>query len=159
MLASPHRRRPRLGDIFELATSGGLAYLQYVMKTPRFGALIRILGGTFADRPLSFSHLVRQPERFVTFFPLGAAVAQSVVTYVGHEHVPEWLRKFPLFRAAGNRDPRTGKVLDWWLWDGEKSWPIGDLRPEHRDLPIREVLNDTLLAERIADGWTPASYT
>ncbi len=43
----------------------------------------------------------------------------------------------------------------WWLWDGEKSWKVGEISPAQRKLPIKEVMNDTMLIELIEDGWTP----
>lgn len=158
MLSKQKRLRLRVGDILELPIQTGFAYLQYVMKVPRFGVLVRVLRGTFVECPRLFSHLANQPESFVAFFPVGAAVAQGILRPVAHESVPERLQVLPLFRAAGNIDPKTGKVLDWWLWDGERSWPVGELRPEHRHLPIQEVLNDTMLVQRIEDGWTPEDY-
>jgi hypothetical protein len=148
----------RLGDVHEINTPNGLAYLQYIGKDAQFGALIRILPGIFSARPQNFMHLVRQKESFITFFPLGAAAARGIVTWVAYEHIPE-SATFALFRAAGNRDPKTGKVLDWWLCDDHKSWPIGELRPEYRHLPIQEIVNDTLLIERIVNGWTPEQST
>ncbi|KKQ94781.1 MAG: hypothetical protein UT18_C0007G0037 [candidate division CPR2 bacterium GW2011_GWC2_39_10] len=73
---------------------------------------------------------------------------------VGNEPVSEEFNKLPLFRARGGIDT-DGKVVSWWLWDGEKEWKIGNLTPEQRKLPIREVINDTLLIERIESGWKP----
>jgi hypothetical protein len=151
-------KRPAIGDVIEIATPEGLAYAQYTHKhdrPPKYGALLRVLPGIFASRPEEFSELVKQEARFCVFFPLGAAVARQIVSVVGHEEVPEECRPFPLFRA-GVKDPATGHVQTWWLWDGEREWRIGKLAPEQRALPLRQVWNDTLLVKRIVEGWSPA---
>jgi hypothetical protein len=150
-------KRPRIGDIVELRTSQGLAYAQYTHKhtaPPVYGELIRVLPHIHPSRPCSFADLVSQKELFFVFFPLGSAVRRNIVTLVGNMEVPDRCREFPLFRT-GFRAPDTGRVDKWWLWDGKREWPIGELTPEQRELPVRECINDTLLVERIVSGWLP----
>lgn len=146
--------RLRVGDVFELVTERGLVYAQYTHRHANYGELIRVLPGFFPIRPSQFEELVKLPTRFVTFFPLRAAVSKQVVVIVGNEPVPPECRSFPTFRA-GVEDSTTGRVESWWLWDGEKEWRVGDLTDEQRRLPIRGVWNDTLLIERIESDWTP----
>ena len=81
---------------------------------------------------------------------------RAIVSIAGNVGVPDALKPFPIFRD-GVADPRTGKVANWWFWDGEKEWRVGDLTHEQRLMPIRGVWNDTLLIERIETGWTPES--
>jgi hypothetical protein len=145
--------RVKIGDIIEIPTSKGLAYAQYTHKHHQWGALIRVLDGIYKTRPSNFAELVKKQHRFVTFFPLGAAVNRKIFEVVGHAEVPEEAAKFPLFRA-GNAD-KNWKVAVWWLWDGEKSWPVGQLTPEEYKLPIQEIPNDTALVNEIEKGWTP----
>lgn len=144
-------RRIKTGDIFEIRTPQGFAYLQNVLKHEEWGNLIRILEPIFEVRPAAFEHIAAQPERFMTFFPLAAAQARRIVQFVGTATLPAHCRKFPLFKTPGNID--KGRVLDWWLWDGQTSWKIGNLSEEHRYLPVQMVMNDTRLIERIADNW------
>jgi hypothetical protein len=54
-------------------------------------------------------------------------------------------------------DAGCKKVDNWWLWDGVKEWRIGKISAEQRKLSFREVVNDTMLRERIEEGWTPES--
>ncbi len=89
------------------------------------------------------------------FFPLGAAVHQGMFAIVGHEDIPERCRPFPLFKD-GIEDTKTGRVSVWWLWDGEREWRVGELTPDQYNLPIRATLNDTMLIQRIVEGWSPA---
>ena len=142
------------GDVIEITTKKGLAYAQYVLRNSEMGALIRVLPGFHETRPITFSEVVARPERFVTFLPLQAAIQRDIFKIIANEPVPEQSRKLPLFRARGHID-REGFVHDWRLWDGEKSIRIGKLGPEQRKLPIKEIWNDTLLIERIEEGWTP----
>src|SRR5438874_2360723 len=79
------RMRPRIGDILEIATPAGLAYLQYTHRIPMWGALIRVLPGVFPERPSDFHGLVAKRERFFVFFAVGVAVARGIVTVVGNE--------------------------------------------------------------------------
>ncbi|KAB0641126.1 hypothetical protein F7R21_16180 [Burkholderia latens] len=51
--------------------------------------------------------------------------------------------------------PPTGKVENRWLWDGENEWMVGQITAGQRKLPIREAWNDTMLINRIEEGWLP----
>ncbi|WP_064843197.1 MULTISPECIES: hypothetical protein [unclassified Rhizobium] len=144
----------RIGDIVEINTAKGLAYAHYAHRHKQYGALLRVFGKLFNARPDSFADLVRSRPVFMCFFPLNAAVHRRIVSIAGDEALPVEARKFPIFRA-GVVDPATRKVEVWWLWDGEKEWPIGQLTAEQRQLSIRAIWNDTILVERIEAGWTP----
>jgi hypothetical protein len=148
-------RRIKIGDVVEIPTEKGLTYAQFTHKEPQWGSLLRVLPGFFTQRPTTLTDLVGEDTVFLSFFPLQAAINRNIFEIVANCPVPPHAVKFPLFRAPGWAD-RTGKVLDWWLWDGEKSWKIGNLTAEEKRLPIKEVINDTLLVERIQEGWTPA---
>lgn len=150
-----HRKRPRPGDVIEIHTPKGLAYAQYTHKTQRYGALLRILPGLYAERPAEFSSLVEQAERFLVFFPLGTACSRGIVAVVAEEVIPERARQLPLFRT-GIADTH-GNVRVWYLRKGEEEWRVDQLTPAQRELPIDPgIWNDTLLIERIANGWTPS---
>ena len=150
------RRRPRIGDVFELKTPIGFAYLQYINKHDEWGALVRVLGPVLEFRPAEFQHVVAQQERFVIFFPLGAAVAKGIVSMVAHMPLPERSNTFPLFKAPGNIE--GGKVLDWWLWDGNSSWRVAELSADQYDLPTQQVVNDTMLIDLILNNWRPRDH-
>lgn len=144
----------KAGDIVEITTPSGWAYAQFLQKHKQYGALIKVFTGVHEDRLIAFDSLVGRGEAFVCFFPLNAAVDREIVEIVGNIQISEESKKFPLFRD-GVADPGTGKVKDWWLWDGENEWKVGDLTVDQRKLPIRGVWNDTLLIERIQSGWRP----
>src|SRR5882724_12682696 len=100
--APSERVRPQLGDVIEIETPKGLAYAQYThehRQPPRYGSLLRVLPGTYAERPPDFADLVAQEERFSVFFPLGSALTRRIVRIVANEDIPETKKPFPIFRA------------------------------------------------------------
>ena len=145
------RIRPKPGDVIEIPTPSGFAYAHFTHKHKRFGALIRILPGLFPQPPPDFSSLVQKKAQFVTFFPLGAACNRQIVRVVAEETIPAAAQEFPLFRCGVRAS--DGLVHTWWLWDGEREWKIGSLKPDQHHLPVRAIWNDTLLVERILSGW------
>ena len=144
--------RKKIGDVIEIETNLGLAYALYTHEHRMMGSLLRVFERKFPSRPTDFIDLVGSPLQFETFFPLGAAVHRKLVAIAGHVAIPRYLQRFPTFRC-GVEDPKTKKVLNWWLWDGEREWIIGSLKEEQKSYPIRAILNDTLLRERIELGW------
>ncbi len=150
------RVRPRIGDIVRITTCDGAALAQCTHRHPQFGHLLRVIGAvepTLAPNAAQIADIAARDAQFVTFFPLGAACARGIAEILGSAPIPTAAKAFPTFRAAmalptGGRGP-------WWLWDGEREWRIGSLAPEQRHLPLREVINDTLLVERVLANWRP----
>jgi hypothetical protein len=148
------RKRPRIGDVIEIATPAGVAYAQYTHEhrdPPRYGSLLRILPGLY-ETPPHVTALVQQEERFRVFFPLGAALNRGIFRIVANEDVPLSKQAFPLFRSRTVvKDVGAGP---WYMWDGTREWRA---RKRERGTPraLHEVWNDTLLIERIASGWSP----
>jgi hypothetical protein len=118
------------------------------------GSLIRVFAGVHSDTPENLNGFVEQEAAFWTFFPVAASLKNSVIQKEASGSIPEHAQLMPLFRT-GTIDPATKRVENWWLWDGDKSWQIGKLAEEQRRLPIRGNWNDTLLRERIEQGWLP----
>lgn len=144
----------KIGDVVEIKTRNGLAYAQYTHKHKQYGALLRVFSVISDSRPVNFEFLVMDEPRFMCFFPLSAAVKQGIVSVVANVAIPLEAKRFPVFRS-GIVDPSTGKVANWWLWDGENEWMVGSLTAEQRRLSILGVWNDTFLIERIESGWSP----
>lgn len=142
-------KRLKLGDVIEIPTEKGLAFAQYTHHHPQFGWLIRVLPGFYRERPPSLAQVVEQPARFSIFFPLAAAVNQRLFAIVGNEPIPEKDQRFPIFR-----DVMPGTKV-WWLWDGTRSWRVGDLTEEQRKMPLRWIVNHKVLLDMIESGWTP----
>jgi hypothetical protein len=147
-------KRPRFGDVIAITTQAGTAYALYTHRDPMFGALLRVFARAPAmpQAPLAMASL---PVQFSSFFPLGSACHRGIATILGNAPVPEDLQAFPTFRAR-MRGLTPESVSRWWLWDGEREWPVERLSSAEQDFPIREILNDTLLVERAMTGWRSA---
>jgi hypothetical protein len=141
----------KIGDLIEISTKRGLAYAHH---THRHASLLRVFAGFDAERPKDVLAVANRPVQFSTFFPLNAAVTRKLVQIAGHAPVDPSLTPFPTFRA-GVIDAQTGAVGTWWLWDGENEWRVGALSPHQRQFPVRGVMNDTALVERIVEEWDP----
>jgi len=125
--------------------------------TPNLGRSYESLPAFTNARPASFDLVARWPVQFVTFFPFNAAIRRGIVRVADHQSLEPDAAAFPLFRAAGMLDRVSGQALDWWLWDGEREWRLDRaLTDEERDLPLRGIINDTMLIERLETGWKPA---
>lgn len=146
------RKRPRLGDLVLVTTPAGSALAHYTHKHADYGALLRVLGPAPAgfSEGMDLETVAARPPQFLTFFPLGAACARGIARIIGHAPIPPQAEAFPTFRTGFGR---PGQSRVWWLWDGTKEWRVGMLTPEQAHLPIREIINDTLLVERAISGW------
>jgi hypothetical protein len=142
------------GDVFVIKTSRGGCYFQYVSKNPLMGAMIRVLPGIYENAPSDFLEVINKDTNFWIFFPVVAALKRGIICKVGNFDVPDFAKKFPLFRA-GIVNSKTKRVESWWLWDGSEEWMVGEITDEQRKLPIRQIWNDTLLIERVEEGWLP----
>ncbi|MBO9123004.1 MULTISPECIES: hypothetical protein [unclassified Rhizobium] len=148
---------PQPGDVFEINTARGEAYVQFMQKNKLMGSAIRVLPGTYVGGNSDIESLVRTDAGYWIFFPLSAALKAKVVRRVGAFEIPSHSKKLPLFRS-GVVDPATGRIENWWLWDGENSRMVGAITDEQRRLPIKSIWNDTLLVERIEQGWSPEKH-
>jgi hypothetical protein len=150
-------QRLMLGDVIEIPLSKRrVAYAQFVYnynKPPVWGNLIRVLPGIYKTRPENFTELVRDKERFYTFFPAGVAVTRHLIEIVANEEIPRRCRTLPLFKA-NNRDFGGAKDI-WWLWDGKSEWKVQPLPRKYYDLPIQESVTLGVLIDRIKKGWSP----
>lgn len=143
-------KRPKIGDIVEIPLpDSGTGYAQYTHKHKQYGALLRVL--KVREKVDDIAELSNAPLQFTTFFPLGAAVNREIVRIAGNLPIKDELKKFPIFRAGVAN--QSGVVETWWLWDGENEERIGKLSREQMKFPIRGVINDSLLIERICSGW------
>ena len=154
-MATKSRRKLDIGAVVEVPTSRGFGYLQYTHWNELMGALVRVLPGLHASRPTDIDALARQTEVYVTFVPVLEAINAGLFEFVGPAEVPGHARRFPLFRAAGPREPRTGEPYSWWLWDGKNESKLSTLSKEQQELPIREAVMPPVLVARIEAGWKP----
>lgn len=144
--------RIKIGDIFEINTPKGKAYLHYVYKDKAIGDLIRILPGLYPNRPASFEKLAGSKERYMVFFPLSVASKHKIVEQVGHYPIDNFEK--PRYMRAEHIV--KGEFLGWHIVDTE-TWQrqlVKVLTSEQKKLSPWGIWNDTLLIENLTDGWS-----
>jgi hypothetical protein len=152
MTSGANRFESKPGDVFEMDVDDAKAYVQLINYHDEYGQLVRVLPGVHEDGDVE--SLVGEDDAFLVFFPVDAALKQGILRQVGRYDIPRSRRSFPTFKAPGGIT-ESGKVLNWWIWDGETERRVDTLNDEQRDLPVAEIINDTLLRERIKAGWRP----
>ena len=141
-----------LGDVIEVRTPEGLAYLQFTHGHPSYPEVVRALAGVHERRPGDLAELAAGQTRFVALFPLAAAVASGRLSaeIVTNAPVPPNERAYPTFRTAIRN--KSGEIAYWWLWDGTTIWFQTRLEERQQDLPWRTVLTSEALMERLRTG-------
>ena len=140
------------GDIFELKTSLGFVYLHRVLKDKTIGELMRVLPGFFKQRPSDFIDIVQGDEQFYLFFPLSAASKRKIISHVGF-YPSNSFSKPKVMRVELFKN----QVFSGWHIVNTDDWSrtiIKELSDDHKKLSPWGVWNDTLLVERLVDGWT-----
>jgi hypothetical protein len=102
------KRKAAIGDILEIKTPAGLAYLQYTHEHPSMGALVRILPGLYQGRPRDFTDLSRQRELYFTFYTLEYALPKRETEIVSHQPVPDCVSREMAITALENLITREG---------------------------------------------------
>lgn len=144
--------RIKVGDIFEVVTSSGKAYLHYIHKDSVTGELVRVLKGLYSERPTTFEKLAASEERYFISFPLSAATKRKIVEPVGYFPATSF-SKPKLMRTEHNV---RGEFLGWYLVDTE-TWQrqlVRTLTPEQKKLSPWGIWNDVLLIENLVNDWS-----
>jgi hypothetical protein len=143
----------KVGDIFEINTPKGKAYLHYIHKDPKISReLVRVLPGLYSERPASFDKLAGSKERYMIFFPVSAASKRKIVELVGH-YPADKFNKPKYMRAEHNV---KGESLGWFIVDTD-TWQrelVKELTPEQKWFSDWASWNDTLLIERLVEDWS-----
>ncbi|WP_309896649.1 ribonuclease E inhibitor RraB [Archangium sp.] len=149
------RKRARPGDVLEIRTPRGLAYIHYTYYSRKpYREAIRVLPGFFTERPSEFTALINSPRAYFAFYPAAAAASQGLVEVVA-EHPLAPGQDFPaIYRRAGARS-REGGVLAWLICEGTKETLVRELSEEQRHLPIASFWSHDVLVTCIAEEWRP----
>src|ERR1700728_3704399 len=97
-------RKPKVGDVAEIKTHRGMAYVQYTHNSNVMGALVRVLPGLYDSRP-NLEALVLQRELYFVFYTLKYAIREKQSEIVCNLPVPEWARAEPRMRHESGRTP------------------------------------------------------
>lgn len=98
-------------------------------------------------------NLVNEKELYFISFPLKYAVKKKCVKLIGNYNVPEFVKVTRYYRDT---HIIRGEFICWHIVDSEtlKRRSVKELSDEEKMLSEWGSWNDTLLAERIAEGWT-----
>ncbi|MGB8542896.1 MAG: ribonuclease E inhibitor RraB [Candidatus Acidiferrales bacterium] len=157
------KNRAEIGDVAEIKTSKGLAYVQYTHNASVMGELVRVLPGLFSKRPDDFGDLAQKKELYFVFYPLSYAIRAGDTEIVSRQPVPKSALQPPLMRKGGEIDD-TGKTLSWKIIPAlsaltieelTQSPTIRELTPEQEKLSIHLVRPHPMMVKELARGWTP----
>lgn len=148
------RKRARPGDILEVSTPRGLAYVHYSAKDPEYGDAIRVLPGFFTTRPADFTLLASNPEAYFTFYPAVAAVSQGLVEVVARVPVPPGQGLPSVYRRPG-ASARDGRILAWLICEGAKETLVRELSEEQLHLPVAAIWMHDTLVSYLTEEWRP----
>ena len=149
------RVKKKIGDVIEIPTHKGLAYVQYTHENIKMGSLVRVLRGFYKKRPAleEMETIVNKPHKFQSFCPIYRVVNIGDWDRVGNFSVPEFAQKFPVFKGMVFLFKRPKpEEANWYLWDGEKEWDVGKMSlEEQKKYPNKSICNDTALREYIEE--------
>jgi len=141
-----------LGDIFEISTPKGKAYLHYVYKDNKISELIRILPGLFSARPNDLKKIAEANEIFVIFFPLAFAHKKKIVEKVSNYQIVNYNKpKYMRDKHIIQKEFKGWNIVDTESWHNQL---VKTLNEEQKKLSPWGIWNDTLLIERLCEGWT-----
>jgi hypothetical protein len=146
----------KIGDIFEIKTPKGNAFLHYIYKDKTTGDLVRVLSGLYSEKPNNFDVLANLPEKYMVFFPLLAAAKKKIVEPVGYFPADNF--KKPKFMRTQHNV--RGEFLGWHIVDTE-TWQrqlVKNLTDEQKQLSPWGIWNDTLLIENLMNDWSLKSW-
>ena len=141
----------KIGDIFEINTPNGKAYLHYIHEDPKIKRqLIRVFQGLYLERP-NLNELAGDKERYMIFFPVTAAYNRKIIDRVSH-FAADIFSKPKYMRSEHNvrREHLGWHIIDTDTWKMEL---VKELTPNQKQLSDWATWNDTLLIERLVNDW------
>lgn len=150
-------RTNRRGDVLELATAKGLAYVQHVWEEYEGFPLVRLLPGTYRDRldNRELDDLVAGPERY--FIGLAPVASETPgVEQMGGFLVPAHVPRPPILRVCARYD-RDGRPIEWLLTDGRTRRSAAEVaEADLRNLSVARCATVHSLKRHVETDWTPS---
>ena len=132
----------RFGDVFEFDLKIGVAIVQVVGQHKRYKSwVVRVLD-TDPLSPPDLDTIPSVPEKCaVIIAKLEIPQTDGVARFLGSAPVPaQYENGVPLFRANSSvLDDGQLEPGQWWLDNGSDVWRVGNLAPEHRNIPSRTI--------------------
>jgi hypothetical protein len=149
-------KQPKFGDVGEIVTPAGLAYVHYTHTDADKIPLVRVLPGLYKSRP-DIQDLAREKELYFVFYGIENASRNGQIQIVANEPIPEWALLFPVMRHW---------TLDngWLIGDGYEGMSrenmrrmvkVHDLTLEQKKVSISVIRPHVAMVKELARGWTP----
>lgn len=142
-----------VGDVFEIDTPKGKAYLHHVFNNPDLVELIRVLPGIYEEQPQNLSELVQGKEEYLIHFPVKAAIKKKILRLIGNYDLPMGFVIPDKFRDSFDDSNGGGaywQIVDYDSWQRQTFYELTDKQIK---LSPWGIWNDTLLIERICQNW------
>ncbi|MWD28708.1 hypothetical protein E0K89_014580 [Aquicoccus sp. SCR17] len=142
----------RPGDIIEITTDKGLAYVHLTHDHESYPPVIRLLKGLHAERPADLARFASEAARTTAMIPIETALERLGLAHekAGYLELPQMERSFPTFRMPV-RD-KQGEIVYWWFWDGQGLSYASELDETQKDLPLRDVMSSGRFLEELLSG-------
>jgi len=149
-------KRVQIGDVFEIETPKGRGYFKYVYINVRNAVeLIRVIPGLYSEELENMAGLVSPKEAFYVQFPVKAAYWRKIVRLIGNYEVLAGLELPP--KQMRTTHIIRGEFICWHIVDYETLHitSVKELTDEQKKLSPWGIWNDTLLIEKLVEGWMP----
>lgn len=137
------------GDIIEIRTEHGLAYVHLTHHHDSYPPVVRVLKDVRSCRPVDLPAYAAETPHVIAMIPLKQALDRLGLPHekAGYVELPQPERRFPTFRIA-IRD-KNGEIVYWWFWDGQGLSYSTELDAIQKTLPLREVMSSTRLLHEL----------
>lgn len=135
------------GDIVEIKTDAGYAYVQLTHLHPSYPPVIRLFDGLH-DAPVAEPGTLAQfrTTAVQAMIPLEGVLKRLALDHrvVANVHSPDMDKGFPTFRMP-IRD-KAGNVVYWWFWDGQGLTYAAEDEERLEAFPLRDVMSSSAFA-------------
>lgn len=141
------------GDIVEIETGNGLAYVQVTHAHPSYPPVVKFLNGPYQQRPDNVASLFSgKDEESIAMVPLAGVLKKLNLPHskIGEAEIPYSERKFPMFRMPVRG--KQGEIIYWWFWDGQGLSYSSELDEAQKKMPLREVMASDRFLQKICEG-------
>ena len=144
------KKKLDLGDIFELKTNKGNAYIQCV-EIPNNNSRSELIKVFYQlhDEELKELNSIINDDYFYTRFPVRIAAFRKIITKIGNVNLPENFKSPEYYRD-------TNAFGTGWQIVNEKTYfrtNVDELSTEQLKLSPWGGMNDTLIKELLEKGW------
>ena len=144
--------RINLGEIFEIKTAKGFAYLHYFYLDNDKIPWLRVLPGMYKDRPDNVEELAATKEKYILRFMIGVAYHRKYVEKTGF--FPADSFKKPQFMRSP--ESRGGDFLGWYIINTDTFFRnlFQELTSEQIQLSSWGIWSYPLLLDRLESNWS-----